>query len=329
MQSAFAALAAVVLSSISSAQLTSIPQFTGGASENFDVPQVFFTACIPTRVFSNQGDLCTPSGNYCHTTPSWGYQCIIYAMGVNMFASIGGPAVLTFDQPASRFGGWFGTNSGVPDATFVFSDVNGNVIQSLTAPIPADCQWHWLGWDAGSSIIKSVSANGFVLGGGYTMMDELQADFGPSTPPPTAYCTAGTSSNGCVPSISANANPSVSLASACNIAVSALEGQKTAIIFYGINQTGFTPHAWATGSNSFLCVKSPIQRTGVLNSGGTTAVCNGSILFDWNAYQSAHPSALGNPFSAGQKVYAQCWYRDPPAPKTTNLSNGLEMTCVP
>jgi hypothetical protein len=31
----------------------------------------------------------------------------------------------------------------------------------------------------------------------------------------------------------------------------------------------------------------------------------------------------------GQKVYAQAWYRDPPAPKTTNLSNAIELTVGP
>ena len=96
-----------------------------------------------------------------------------------------------------------------------------------------------------------------------------------------------------------------------------------------VNQTGFTTHAWATGSNSFLCVKSLIQRTGIGNSNGTTGACNGALLFGWNAYQTSHPSALGNPFAVGQKVYAQCWYRDPPAPKTTNLTDAVELTCVP
>ena len=52
-------------------------------------------------------------------------------------------------------------------------------------------------------------------------------------------------------------------------------------------------------------------------------------MLDWNAYQVAYPFSLGNPWTVGAKVYAQTWFRDPPAPKSTNLSNALEMTYVP
>jgi hypothetical protein len=53
------------------------------------------------------------------------------------------------------------------------------------------------------------------------------------------------------------------------------------------------------------------------------------ITLDWDAYLSANPSTLGAPFSAGQKIYAQAWFRDPPAPKTTNLSDAVELTVQP
>jgi hypothetical protein len=333
MKNAIAVLAVIVTSSFSSAQLTAIGPFTGAASEGFEGPQVVFPPCIPTRVFSNQGDLCTPGYSACLTTVSWGgTSCTIFPNSGNwLFGSADHPAELTFDVPASRFGGWFGTNQCCPDATFDFYDSNNVLIASLVGVVPNDCTWHWLGWDVGAGTpIKSVRMTSNASNGGaFLDMDDLQADFGQSGAQPTPYCTAGTSSNGCVPAIGASANPSVSHATSCNITVSGLEGQRTAIIFYGINQTGFTAHAWATGSNSFLCVKSPSQRTGVGNSNGTVGVCNGSLVFGWNAYQSSHPSALGNPFAVGQKVYAQCWYRDPPAPKTTNLSNAIELTCVP
>jgi hypothetical protein len=65
------------------------------------------------------------------------------------------------------------------------------------------------------------------------------------------------------------------------------------------------------------------------SSGGTAGQCNGSLAQDWNAYQSANPGSLGHPFSSGQKFFAQAWYRDPPAPKTTNLSDAVELTMVP
>jgi hypothetical protein len=146
---------------------------------------------------------------------------------------------------------------------------------------------------------------------------------------PTAYCTAGTSSHGCLASIAADHNPSVAQSNACNIAISNVEGLKFGIIFYGADQMTFTPTPWAAGSTSFLCVKGPTQRTGTGSSGGTVNACDGALLLDWNAYQTAHPAAVGNPWLVGDKVFVQGWYRDPPAAKTTNLSNALEMTYVP
>ncbi len=145
---------------------------------------------------------------------------------------------------------------------------------------------------------------------------------------PTAYCTAGTSTNGCIPAISASAQPSVTFANPCSISVANVEGQKLGLLFYGVNNSGFSPAPWGA-SSSFLCVKSPTQRTPAQNSGGTAGACDGGFSLDWNAFQLANPGSLGNPFSAGDKVYAQGWYRDPPSPKTTNLSDAVELTVVP
>jgi subtilisin-like proprotein convertase family protein len=156
---------------------------------------------------------------------------------------------------------------------------------------------------------------------------DLCFDSGASTP--TAYCTAGTTTNGCNASITATAQPSVTFSTACVLNVANVEGQKQGLIFYGVNNTGFSPTPWGPGSTSFLCVKSPTQRSGTQTSGGLTNSCTGAFTLDWNVYQGANPGALGNPFSAGAKVYAQGWFRDPPAPKTTNLSNAVEMTVVP
>ena len=172
------------------------------------------------------------------------------------------------------------------------------------------------------------------------VFDELQIDFdvdfnldtlafNDAILNPQTYCTAGTTTHGCLASISASANPSASHAHACTLAVANVEGQKFGILFYGINNTGFSGSIWGAGGVSFLCVKAPLQRTPLQNSGGTVDLCNGSFALDWNAYQTANPGALGNPWSTGEKVYAQAWFRDPPAVRATNLSNAVEMTYLP
>jgi hypothetical protein len=150
----------------------------------------------------------------------------------------------------------------------------------------------------------------------------------PQCPAITNYCTSGTTSSGCLASIAGIGTPSASATSGFNISVTNVEPLKQGILFYGINNTGFTPTPWGTGS-SYLCVKAPLQRMGVQNSGGTLGVCNGVLTTDFNAYITANPSALGSPFTAGEHFFAQGWFRDPPSPKTTSLSNALSFVLCP
>ena len=141
-----------------------------------------------------------------------------------------------------------------------------------------------------------------------------------------SYCTAGTTSNGCTATISGVGTASATSSSGFTIQVTGVEGQKQGIVFYGISGRLAAP--WGTGT-SVLCVRHPTQRTGSHNSGGTIFQCDGSFALDWNAYVAAHPSALGAPFSVGSIVDAQAWFRDPPSPKSTSLSDALEFRVCP
>jgi len=148
-------------------------------------------------------------------------------------------------------------------------------------------------------------------------------------PEPAVYCTGGTTSNACSASITASGQPSATLATPCRILVERVEGQKQGLVFYGVDNAGFAPLPWGGASSSFLCVRPPTERGTAMNSGGAAGVCNGVLGLDWNAHQNAHPASLGSPFSVGDKVYVQGWFRDPLAPLRTNLSNALELTVRP
>lgn len=321
-----AAITVFLWTSIASAQVASIPQFTGSNSEGFESAPVSFVHCIPQRVFDDNGDMCAPG--FCSTVPSWSFACTMFPHGgARFFGSSGGATTITLDQPAFRFGGWFGTNCGVADATVTFFDASGASIASTPISIPADCSWSWHGWTVvGGAPITSISIAGNYFNHGYMMLDDLEVDFG-SGAQPTAYCTSGTSSNGCVASISANANPNVAHSNACQITVASVAGQRTGILFYGLAPTA---SPWcAPGGSNYLCVQSPTARMGTQSSGGTLGQCNGSLARNWNAYQLAHPNALGAPWTAGEHVFVQGWFRDPLGCKTTSLSNALELTYVP
>ncbi len=148
-----------------------------------------------------------------------------------------------------------------------------------------------------------------------------------SWPAGVAYCTSGTPTNGCLSTMGFTGSPSIAASSGFTLDVANVDGAKLGLVFYGIRGRKADP--WASGSTSFLCVKAPLQPMSVMNSGGAAGQCNGALSIDWLGYLAAHPSALGAPFAAGATVNAQAWFRDPPAPKTTNLSNALEFFTTP
>lgn len=140
------------------------------------------------------------------------------------------------------------------------------------------------------------------------------------------YCSSGTTSSGCAPSISGVGRASASGASAFTIQLSDIEGARSGHVFYGTSG----PHAAPWGQSShLLCVKAPTQRTPTQTTGGTAGSCDGTLTLDWNSYLSAHATALGTPFSPGDTVWAQAYFRDPAGPKTTALSDGLRFVICP
>jgi hypothetical protein len=148
----------------------------------------------------------------------------------------------------------------------------------------------------------------------------------PHLPVPQSYCTAGTTTNGCNAIISATGQPSISFANPCVINTTGVEGNRSGITFYGLSASGVL---WCPAGSSYLCVKAPTQRMTVQSTGGTDGLCDGALSDDWNAYQLSNPAALGNPWSAGDDIFVQAWFRDPPACKTTSLSNALKLTYQP
>ncbi len=142
----------------------------------------------------------------------------------------------------------------------------------------------------------------------------------------TSYCTSGTTTNGCTAQISGSGTASATAPSGFTLSATGVEGATFGLIFYGVNGRSALP--WGAGS-SVLCVQAPIQRMLVQGSGGTPNTCDGSLSIDWNSFVSSNPGAIGKPFSAGAVVDAQAWFRDPPSPAGTNLSNGIEFVVSP
>ncbi|MCK6446432.1 MAG: VCBS repeat-containing protein [Planctomycetes bacterium] len=135
----------------------------------------------------------------------------------------------------------------------------------------------------------------------------------------TTYCTAKTSSVGCLPTIGWTGTPSASAGSGFTITCTNVREQKSGILFYGAQPLG------ATFQGGHLCVKPPTKRTPPQDSVGS-APCNATYAFDFNAFVAGgtDPNLV-----QGAQLYVQWWMRDPQSPSTTGLSNGLAFVLCP
>lgn len=139
---------------------------------------------------------------------------------------------------------------------------------------------------------------------------------------PTVYCTAGTTSSGCQVYLSSSGIARLETPSGFMLTASDVEGGKQGIFFWGLASKA---SPWGAGS-SWLCVAAPVVRTGVQNSGGIAGQCDGGFLLDFNTWLTVNPSKAP---PAGSRVYAQAWFRDPPSPKQTSLSDALSFVVLP
>ena len=166
-----------------SAQLTPIGQFVGDESEGFEnVPTYQCPPCFYNSLsgfFNGQADMKCTQGNCIHITGSWGFQCSIRPnSGGRLFGSPGTETHIDFLQLGTKFGGYFGTNSGNAGGSIDFWDANGALIGSQPLDITADCVWAWKGWES-TTPFKRVTIRG-PLGGGFHMLDDLEVSFGPA-----------------------------------------------------------------------------------------------------------------------------------------------------
>ncbi len=140
------------------------------------------------------------------------------------------------------------------------------------------------------------------------------------------YCTSSVSTGGCVASIAGIGLPSASASSGFELVASNVPAQRSGRFFYGLN---IQVSPWGSASSSFLCVGGAVQRLPLDFSGGAAGACDGELRLDWNAWRAASTSALGSPFNAGFVFHAQAWFRDPGAPRDTNLSDAVSVTLQP
>ncbi len=137
---------------------------------------------------------------------------------------------------------------------------------------------------------------------------------------PQTYCTSKTTSDGCAPPVFAEGSPSATSGSGFLLGAWQVPSSKNGLLFYSKVGPSGLPF-----QGGFLCVAVPIRRTPVQNSGGAGS-CGGTFGLDFNAYiaSGADPALV-----PGQGVWAQYWFRDPPAPFSTGLTNAARFVVGP
>jgi hypothetical protein len=174
--------------------------------------------------------------------------------------------------------------------------------------------------DGRPDIVVGASFGGI---GGRIEVDRDGSSCGQATP----FCGPASWALGCHASMTAVGCPSGSAGTGFVLNVSGTAGGTRGLVFYGIDNGPYFWPRWAIGSS--LCVKSPVARSPLQNSGGTPGQCDGTLSWDWNAFVANHPNALGTPFTGFEHVYAQAWFRDPVTPKGSQLSNAIEFVVCP
>jgi uncharacterized delta-60 repeat protein len=141
-----------------------------------------------------------------------------------------------------------------------------------------------------------------------------------------SYCTSGTSSIGCTPTMSASGVASAAATSGYFVTTSNIEGQRQTNTFYSLlgPKTPATPFG-----AGLLCVKAPTQRIGSVQAGGTPGLCDGSVSIDVLAWAQTHPNGQGVPYTAGTTLDFQCAIRDPLSPGTRVMSDAIQVTLLP
>jgi hypothetical protein len=111
-----------------------------------------------------------------------------------MFGQIG-ISKWDFNDPVVQFGGYFGNNSRFDDARDDVFDVNGALIDSVTATVPKaefPQDWTWNGWQSDVPI-KSffVTGNDTEFLNGFIWFDDVQANTSLAVPEPSSLALLG------------------------------------------------------------------------------------------------------------------------------------------
>ncbi len=137
---------------------------------------------------------------------------------------------------------------------------------------------------------------------------------------PRNYCTSKTNSQGCLPAIGSVGTPTIGGGDDFHVVASQVINKQNGILIWSRGEKA-VPFYGGT-----LCLDSPIQRTGLQNSGGNIVGTDCSGTFDFH-FSEAYMAAKG--VETYDSIYAQFWYRDPMGSFGVGLTDALHFVVCP
>jgi len=135
---------------------------------------------------------------------------------------------------------------------------------------------------------------------------------------PTTYCTAKTSSAGCLPTVGWSGTPGILDADPLVVSAVDVPMAKNGLMFYGLSGAAVLPFVGGT-----LCAAPPLRRTGIQSSGGSMPdACSGTLTFDLDAWLASGSDPQLTP---GVLIHGQFWMRDRLDPFGVGLSNAIAL----
>jgi hypothetical protein len=173
------AIVLVLINGVATGAINQIGPFEGVRSEGFEGMETGPNYVSQLSVLGGGGIVRTVDGAPAIIVAiGWEGEGIVWPHGDRLFmGSSQGAVEWVFDTPAQRFGGYFATVMNVSDATALFYDADGNLLDSLSVSVPASPwvrSWTWNGWESTDANIKRVQIIGNFGLGGFIMQDDMQ-----------------------------------------------------------------------------------------------------------------------------------------------------------
>ena len=160
--------------------ITNIAPFTGSFQENFDQFPTD-TAVRSLNLFGNRASI-TVEGTSNSIKLEFSSQLggdLVTPMSRLMMGQLG-IANWVFNEPATRFGGYWESNSHADNATAQFFDAQGSLFDTRVVPIDDDLQqWQWNGWDFGDTPVSRIRVTGNGLISGFIWYENMELSVTP------------------------------------------------------------------------------------------------------------------------------------------------------